>query len=80
MAPQARRFDADRVLTYGDGLRRVPSRLGAVEWARDAVTHGTTPVVALAMAIALRLDDSLVCWPTQQRLASDIRGAVRTVG
>lgn len=76
---KSRRYDARSVLTYANG-QRVPSRMGAVEWARDAVSwpRGTS-AVAVAMAIALRLDDTLVCWPRQEVLAADVCATPRTI-
>lgn len=73
------RYDPRSVLMYGDD-QRVPSRMGAVEWARDVVNWSrATSAVALAMAIALRLDETLVCWPRQEVLAADICASGRTV-
>lgn len=73
------KYDPEKVLTDERG-RRVPGRMNAAEWARDAVDwkRGTSDV-ATAMAIALRLDDTLVCWPRQDRIAADICATDRTV-
>ena len=75
-----RKIDDSKVLTYAPG-KRMPSRMGAVEWARDAVNWegAKGPHVLLAMAIALRIDDTLVCWPRQQLLAADTCLGVATV-
>ncbi|MCD0446431.1 hypothetical protein LO763_22710 [Glycomyces sp. A-F 0318] len=76
----SRTYDGEKKsLTYGSG-ERVPSRLGAVEWARDAVDWPrATTAVAVAMALALRLDETLVCWPGQERLAADVCSTSRSV-
>lgn len=60
--------------------RRLPSRAGAVEYARDVIDWPrATTAVATAMAIGLRLDDTLVCWPRQEVIAADICAARQAV-
>lgn len=73
-----RQYDPDTTLLteLGD---RVPSRVAAVGWARDAVTEGNVYTVATAMAVALRIDDSLVCWPRIALLCKDIRASDKSV-
>ena len=74
-----RTFDPETTLLTEDG-QRVPGNGGAaVKWARDAVEAGTAATVAVAMDIALRADESLVCWPRVGTLARALKTSDKTV-
>ena len=73
-----RQYDPETTLLTETG-ERVPARVSAVGWARDAVGEGNIYTVATAMAVALRIDDSLVCWPRIAMLCKDIRASDKSV-
>lgn len=74
-----RSYDPDTTLLTEDG-ERVPGNGGAaVKWARDAVEAGTAATVAVAMDIALRADESLVCWPRVGTIAKALKTSDKTV-
>lgn len=57
----------------------VPGRWSAIDWAREVKTGGGTSAKALLLAMCLRINDAMYCWPSWRLLGNDIEASRMTV-